>query len=52
LSAGWPGFNLNDEQHRESVRRLAGFDALAVGVGHGSPITKGAPDRVRELAEG
>jgi glyoxylase-like metal-dependent hydrolase (beta-lactamase superfamily II) len=52
LSAGWPGFNLNDEQHRESVRRLAGLDALVVGVGHGSPITKEAPERVRELVAG
>jgi glyoxylase-like metal-dependent hydrolase (beta-lactamase superfamily II) len=51
LAAGWPGFNLNEEQHRESVRRLAGFDALVVGVGHGSPITEQGPDRVRELVE-
>jgi len=49
FSAGWPGFNLNDKQHRESVRRLASFDAEVVGVGHGDPITHDAADRVHSL---
>ncbi|MBA3245131.1 MAG: MBL fold metallo-hydrolase [Actinobacteria bacterium] len=49
FEAGWPAFNLNLEQHRESVRRLAGLDAQIVGVGHGEPITKAATDRVRAL---
>jgi glyoxylase-like metal-dependent hydrolase (beta-lactamase superfamily II) len=50
LSAGWPGFNLNLVQHRESLRRMAALDAEVVGVGHGDPITKDAPDRVHALA--
>jgi glyoxylase-like metal-dependent hydrolase (beta-lactamase superfamily II) len=52
FGAGWPGFNLNEEQHHESIRRLAAFDANVVGVGHGSPITERAADRVQELVEG
>ena len=51
FGAGWPGFNLNEDQHRESIRRLATFDASAVGVGHGAPITEGAAERVQELVE-
>ena len=52
LDAGWPGFNLNEAQHRASLRRLAGFEADAVGVGHGEPITERAPDRVHAIVEG
>lgn len=52
FGAGWPGFNLNEEQHRESLRRLAALDALVIGVGHGDPITDGAADRAHELAGG
>jgi glyoxylase-like metal-dependent hydrolase (beta-lactamase superfamily II) len=50
LSGGWPGFNLNPAQHRESLRRMAALDAEVVGVGHGDPITRDAPDRVHALA--
>jgi glyoxylase-like metal-dependent hydrolase (beta-lactamase superfamily II) len=50
LSGGWPGFNLNLVQHRESLRRMAALDAQVVGVGHGDPITEDAPDRVHALA--
>jgi glyoxylase-like metal-dependent hydrolase (beta-lactamase superfamily II) len=49
LSAGWPGFNLNEQQHRESVRRMAELDAEIVGVGHGDPIMQNAADRVHSL---
>lgn len=50
FEAGWPAFNLNLEQHRESVRRVASLDASIVGVGHGDPVTQAASDRVHELA--
>jgi glyoxylase-like metal-dependent hydrolase (beta-lactamase superfamily II) len=50
--AGWPGFNLNEDQYRESVRRLTRLEADAVGVGHGEPITAGAAQRVHSLAFG
>ena len=50
FEAGWPAFNLNLEQHRESVRRLASLDASIVGVGHGDPITASAAERLDGLA--
>jgi glyoxylase-like metal-dependent hydrolase (beta-lactamase superfamily II) len=49
FSAGWPGFNLNEKQHRDSVRKMAALDAQVVGVGHGDPITRNAADRVHSL---
>ncbi len=52
LCPGWEAFNLNKAQHSESLQRLAKLDAEIVGVGHGDPITDGAPDRVHALAEG
>jgi glyoxylase-like metal-dependent hydrolase (beta-lactamase superfamily II) len=51
FGAGWPGFHLNEEQHHESIRRLSALDASVVGVGHGSPITDGAHERLQQLAE-
>lgn len=50
--AGWPAFNLNVDQQKDSVRRLASLEPKVVGVGHGEPITNGAPDRVHSLVEG
>ena len=52
IDAGWPGFNLNEGQYRDSLRRLAQIEAAVIAVGHGEPLTEGAPDRVHELAEG
>ncbi len=49
FEAGWPAFNLNLEQHRRSIRRLAGLEATIVGVGHGDPVTEAAADRVHGL---
>ncbi len=51
LDAGWPGFNLNESQHRVSLRRLAGFEADVLGVGHGDPLVEDVADRVHALAE-
>lgn len=51
LGPGWPAFNLNPAQHRESLSRLASFEPRIVGVGHGEPIVQGAAERVHELAE-
>lgn len=50
-SAGWPAFNLNEKQHRESLRRLAELEADIVTVGHGEPLTSGGAARVRDLAD-
>lgn len=51
LGPGWKAFNLNEVQQRESLRRMAEFDADVVGVGHGEPITSGGADVVRALAD-
>jgi glyoxylase-like metal-dependent hydrolase (beta-lactamase superfamily II) len=51
FSAGWRAFNLNKEQHAESVRRMAGIGAKVVGVGHGDPIVEDAADSVRSLVD-
>ena len=51
LCAGWTAFNLNHVQHKATLERLATFDPLTVGVGHGDPITDGAADHVHQLAE-
>ncbi len=50
LCAGWTAFNLNLAQHRASLTRMAGFEPAIVGVGHGDPITRGASDRIHEVA--
>jgi len=46
---GWPAFNLNLEQQRASLRRLAALEPAIVGVGHGDPITERAAQRVHGL---
>lgn len=51
LSAGWPAFNLNERQHRESLRRMAELEADIVAVGHGDPVTTGGAARVRDLVD-
>jgi glyoxylase-like metal-dependent hydrolase (beta-lactamase superfamily II) len=52
FDAGWPAFNLNPEDQRESIRRMAALEPKKVGVGHGSPITHGTADRVHSLVDG
>ncbi|MBA2298880.1 MAG: MBL fold metallo-hydrolase [Actinobacteria bacterium] len=49
FEAGWPAFNLNLEQQRESVRRLASLEARILGVGHGDPVTEAASARAHQL---
>jgi glyoxylase-like metal-dependent hydrolase (beta-lactamase superfamily II) len=51
LCAGWKVFNLNHVQHKATLARLASFDAITVGVGHGDPITEDAADSLHQLAE-
>jgi glyoxylase-like metal-dependent hydrolase (beta-lactamase superfamily II) len=51
FDAGWPAFNLNPQEQRESIRRMAALEPKTVGVGHGSPITEEAADRVHSLVE-
>ncbi len=49
LCPGWKAFTLNEEQHADSLRRMAALDARVVCVGHGDAITQGAADVVRSL---
>lgn len=43
--------NLDPEQHRASIRKLAGLDFDTLVLGHGDPIVGDADERVRELAD-
>src|SRR5262249_59703647 len=44
LGPGWPAFNLNPQQHKASLSRMARLDAHVVAVGHGeAPTFPGAP---------
>jgi hydroxyacylglutathione hydrolase len=51
LCPGWRVFNLNVAQHHKSLRKMAAYEAKIVGVGHGDPITSGAPDKLHSLVE-
>ena len=51
LCAGWRVFNLNHAQHKATLTRLASFEPLTVGVGHGDPMTENTADHVQQLAE-
>jgi glyoxylase-like metal-dependent hydrolase (beta-lactamase superfamily II) len=50
LCPGWKAFTLNEDQHADSLRRMAALEAEIVGVGHGEPITDDAAERVHALA--
>jgi glyoxylase-like metal-dependent hydrolase (beta-lactamase superfamily II) len=49
FSAGWPAFNLNERQHRRTIREMAALDAEILAVGHGEPLTEDVAARVRSL---
>jgi len=51
LSAGWPAFNLNPRQHRDSVRRMCSFEPSVLGVGHGDPLREVHEDSLHALME-
>jgi glyoxylase-like metal-dependent hydrolase (beta-lactamase superfamily II) len=51
VDAGWPDFQLDSSEHERSLKRMASFEPLVVGVGHGEPLSDGTPDRVHALAE-
>ena len=51
LDAGWPGFNLNEEQYRASLRRLAQLEANVVAVGHGEALAEGAAEDVHAAVD-
>jgi glyoxylase-like metal-dependent hydrolase (beta-lactamase superfamily II) len=47
LMLGWRGFTLNQQQHKQSVRRLAEFDSEILCVGHGDPLPAAAAQYIR-----
>jgi glyoxylase-like metal-dependent hydrolase (beta-lactamase superfamily II) len=51
LAPGWRNFNLNAQQHRRSLQRMATFDVAVVGVGHGQPIVSNVAEQLHALAE-
>lgn len=51
FEAGWPAFNVNVEQHRASIRRMAALEPKTVAVGHGDPIQGEAAERVHSLVD-
>jgi glyoxylase-like metal-dependent hydrolase (beta-lactamase superfamily II) len=52
FSAGWPGFNLDDDEYRESLVRLVGYAPDVVCPGHGDAIVDDADARLRILIRG
>ena len=49
LAPGWPAFNLNPRQHRQSLVRMAKLDSELVAVGHGEPITSRGTATMRAM---
>jgi glyoxylase-like metal-dependent hydrolase (beta-lactamase superfamily II) len=49
FSAGWPGFNWDDELFRESLERLVDCKPEIVCTGHGDPIWRNAAKRIDSL---
>jgi len=43
-------YNVDPKQHRESIKKIAGFVYENLVMGHGSPVLGGASRKVKELA--
>ncbi|MFQ5986980.1 MAG: MBL fold metallo-hydrolase, partial [Thermoplasmata archaeon] len=41
-------YNIDPAQHRDSMKKVAGFDFAALIVGHGTAMASGASDRLKE----
>lgn len=50
FGAGWPGFNLDEDEYRRSLRRLVDMQPQIVGPGHGSPILDNTSERLFTLS--
>jgi glyoxylase-like metal-dependent hydrolase (beta-lactamase superfamily II) len=61
LRAGWPGFQLDEMQFRDSLRRMEESvrrmaeerdpPVTVIGVAHGEPVTRGATERMQSVVE-
>jgi len=49
VMAGWPGFMLDAEQQKVSVRRMAGLEFEVLATGHGEPIVSGGAEQLRDV---
>lgn len=47
FSPGWPAFNLNVHQQRDSLHKMIDIAPEFIGVGHGDPIAEDATEKVR-----
>jgi glyoxylase-like metal-dependent hydrolase (beta-lactamase superfamily II) len=47
--AGWPGFNLDDDEFRESLKRVVDRRPEMVLTGHGDPIWENAAESIETL---
>jgi glyoxylase-like metal-dependent hydrolase (beta-lactamase superfamily II) len=49
FSAGWPGFNQDDDEYYASLKRLVAMDPRYVATGHGEPIENAGTTRLPTL---
>jgi glyoxylase-like metal-dependent hydrolase (beta-lactamase superfamily II) len=49
FGAGWPGFNLDEQEYQRSLWRLVTMQPEIVGPGHGPPIVKDTATQLRSL---
>lgn len=49
FSAGWPGFNTNEDEFRRSLERVVLLEPEVVCVGHGDPIWENAAEAIETL---
>jgi glyoxylase-like metal-dependent hydrolase (beta-lactamase superfamily II) len=49
FSAGWPGFNRDDEEFRRSLERVVDLEPEVVCTGHGDPIWENAAECIATL---
>lgn len=49
FSAGWPGFNQDDDQYQKSLAMLVRMHPRYVGTGHGDPIENAGTTRLKLL---
>ena len=49
FSAGWPGFNTDEVEFRQSLERVVRLAPEVVCVGHGDPIWENAAEAIETL---
>jgi glyoxylase-like metal-dependent hydrolase (beta-lactamase superfamily II) len=49
LTAGWPGFNTDEDEFRHSLERVVAMEPEMVLTGHGDPIWENAAETIKTL---